>query len=177
MTFAKDFKTKLRRLLTGFLSLLLLGLLLDRLVFGHISFHSVLRFGLGSLLVFIGMALPAISGRQLTIYGRSKRDELPRGTTDELVTQGIYAHLRHPAFQGFLALTFGIGFLINSPAFAFVVAPLADAYIFYFALKKEEEEGFLKFGCDYERYRLQTPAFLPRFLFRWTMKEKFHCPQ
>ncbi len=177
MKFAKDFKTKLRRLLIGFLCLLLLGLLLDKLVFVSISFKPILRFGLGSLLIFIGMALPAMSGRQLTMYGRSNHDKLPRGTTDGLVTQGIYAHLRHPAFQGFLALTFGIGFLINSPGFAFVAAPLADAYIFYFALKKEEDEGFLKFGCDYEKYRLQTPAFLPRFLFGWTMKEKFHCPQ
>lgn len=175
MHLAADFKIKLRRMISGFVGLLLLSLVTDRFLFNGFSFDPLLRFGLGGLLFAAGVALPAISGRRLTLYGRSSEHGLPRGTTDKLVTQGIYAHLRHPAFEGFCLLTFAIGLLINSPAFVLIAAPLADCYIFYFALKKEEQEAFEKFDCDYEIYRLRTPAFWPGFLFRWTMKSKFDC--
>lgn len=175
MTLAKDFKVKSIRFIIGLIVLIVLSVILDKSLFNNKSYHWLIQFGLGGFLMLLGLALPAISGRQLKLSGRSNKKNLPRGTTDKLVTSGLYTKLRHPAFQGFWFLLFGIGLLLNSYSFVFILAPLASAYIFYFALVQEEQEAFDRFGCDYEFYRQTVPAFLPSFLFRWTKKPKFNC--
>lgn len=174
MKFAKDFQIKLFRLLAGLAALLIGSLFLDRYIFTTLYISPTLGYGLGAFLFIGGMSLPAIAGRQLRIYGRLNHANLPRGTTDQMVVQGLYSVLRHPFFQGFWLITFGLGLLIRSPGFVLIAAPAANFYILWFALIKEEREGFDKFGCDYERYRRRVPAFLPRFLFTWTMKAKFN---
>ncbi len=176
MKLATDFKIKLRRLLIGFFGLLIFSLIFDPIQFSDFQFSWIFRYGLGGFLFVAGMLLAAISGRQLRLYGRSDDKHLPRGTTDQFVTRGLYAHLRHPAFQGFCLLTFGIGLLVNSPTFVFVAAPLADAYILYFALTREEQEAFQKFGSEYEKYLQRVPAFWPPFLFKWTLKKICYAP-
>ena len=175
MKLAQDFKIKSIRFIVGLIVLVIMSIVLDKIFFTNKTFHWLAQFGLGGLFFLIGISLPAISGRQLKMNGRSLDKNLPRGTTDKLVIVGLYKELRHPAFQGFWFLLFGIGLLMNSYTFVFLLAPVASAYIFYFALVKEEQEAFEKFSCDYEYYRRDVPAFFPKLLFGWTLKEKFKC--
>lgn len=76
-----------------------------------------------------------------------------------LVTDGLYAKLRHPQYLG-LILTV-VGFLIMWPTFLTVLlAPLLIGR--YILLAREEEwelEG--KFGEDFRRYKESVPGFIP----------------
>ena len=160
MRLAEDFKWKSRRLIIGLTLMLVVSNLGDRFVFGKHLFNSRAGSFVGFILLFIGFSLASIGGRHLKIYGRSSPD-MPRGSTDTLVTQGIYRYVRHPMFTAFILILLGIGFLLNSPTFTFVMVPLGIAYIIWFAYNVDEKEAYEKFGNDYEKYKKQVPPFIP----------------
>lgn len=172
MRFAKDFKTKMTRLVVGLSTLLILSWLLDSWLFSGMGFSPFIRFGVGGVLFTVGVMLPAVSGRHLRLYGRSNHEHLPRGMTDQLVTKGLFKYLRHSAFQGFWFLLFGLGLLLNSPAFVFICAPLASGYVLYFALVIEDAECLERFGDEYEQYLGSVPGFWPGWLFSWTLRSR-----
>ena len=77
-----------------------------------------------------------------------------------LVTEGIYAYVRHPQYLGiFLATS---GFLLQ-----WITIPTAIMYpillVLYWRLAKSEEiEMKNQFGEEYLRYRAAVPMFLPK---------------
>ncbi len=160
MRLAEDFKRKSRNLLVGLAGLFVLAFALDAwLGWGPLDsthWHTIA----GGILLTGAFLVASVSGRQLTRYGRGS-DDLPRGTTDRMVTQGIFAYVRHPMFSSFIAILFGIGFLLNSKGFMFVSAPLGSLYIIWFAYFREEKEAETKFGVRYRRYKSCVPAFFP----------------
>ncbi len=161
MRLAEEFKKKSKRALIGFLSSLLLGFGLDKAfhlppIASNAQFLKVFGF----ILIVSGITLASIAGRTLKVYGRA--GDIPRGTTNRLVTQGIFSVVRHPAFDGFIMLLFGIAFFFNSRGFLFI-SFLNSLYIIYFALKVEEKENIERFGEEYLKYREKVPAFIPRF--------------
>ena len=160
MKVAEDFKWKSRRLVIGLVSMLVISYFGDKFVFCHHLFNSRLGLYLGLILLISGFFLASIGGHHLKIYGRSSPD-MPRGSTDTLVTQGIYRYVRHPMFTAFILILLGIGFLLNSPTFTFVMVPLGTAYIVWFAYHVDEKEALEKFGKDYEKYKKQVPPFIP----------------
>jgi protein-S-isoprenylcysteine O-methyltransferase Ste14 len=86
--------------------------------------------------------------------------KLIHGAKGGLVTDGLYAYVRHPQYSGlFLVL---IGMLIQWPtiitAFMFPVLVFA-----YYRLSKREESDMIKmFGEEYKEYMGKTPMFMPR---------------
>jgi len=77
-----------------------------------------------------------------------------------LVTEGIYAYVRHPQYLGILLAT--SGFLLQ-----WITIPTAIMYPILFVLywrlaKSEEEEMKGQFGEQYVVYRTAVPMFLPR---------------
>jgi len=82
--------------------------------------------------------------------------------THQVVTTGIYAHLRHPQYVGFVLIM--LGFLVQWPTFiTLIMFPIL--VMMYVRLARREEKGALaEFGDDYARYAARTPAFLPRLL-------------
>jgi protein-S-isoprenylcysteine O-methyltransferase Ste14 len=78
----------------------------------------------------------------------------------QLVTSGIYAHVRHPQYMGLLLLTIGINVLWVTISTIILWPILA---IMYFRLAKEEEKTMEeKFGEIYRKYKTRVPMFIPR---------------
>ncbi|MCB0081415.1 MAG: isoprenylcysteine carboxylmethyltransferase family protein [Caldilineaceae bacterium] len=77
-----------------------------------------------------------------------------------LVTDGIYARIRHPQYTGLFMIVGAL--LIQWPTLlSILMAPiLVVAYVRL--AQREEREVETQFGLAYAEYRRQTPAFLPK---------------
>ena len=76
-----------------------------------------------------------------------------------LVTDGVYAHVRHPQYSAIFLIT--AGFLLQWPTIItlFMWPVLMIAY--YRLAMKEEREVEKQFGKAYLDYKKKVPAFLP----------------
>ncbi|OIP11649.1 MAG: isoprenylcysteine carboxyl methyltransferase [Rhodocyclales bacterium CG17_big_fil_post_rev_8_21_14_2_50_68_7] len=78
-----------------------------------------------------------------------------------LAMTGPYARLRHPQYVGFIAIM--AGFLFQWPTLVtLVMFPILVA-VYVRLARQEEAEAAARFGEEWTRYALRTPAFLPRF--------------
>jgi len=78
----------------------------------------------------------------------------------DLVTTGIYRHIRHPQYAGIFLFT--LGWLLHWPTvITLVLWPILMAAYVWLA-RREEREIEAKFGEAYRRYVDHTPRFLPR---------------
>ena len=77
----------------------------------------------------------------------------------ELVTDGLYAYVRHPQYTALFVLIASL--LIQWPALlSWLMAPVL--FVTYLRLaRREESEMIEKFGEIYVAYRAVTPSFLP----------------
>lgn len=78
-----------------------------------------------------------------------------------LVTDGIYARVRHPQYGGLFLLIAAL--LVQWPTLlSLLMAPvLVVAYLRL--ARREEQELEARFGDAYRAYRAQVPAFVPRW--------------
>ncbi len=77
-----------------------------------------------------------------------------------LATTGLYAHMRHPQYVGFVLIM--LGFLLQWPTLP-TLAMFPILVIMYARLARQEEQDALaEFGEAYARYAVTTPAFFPR---------------
>ncbi len=118
---------------------------------------SVLRWagvGLGAALMpFTGWTLRSI-GTNVTETVLTKRDH-------QLVTHGPYRYVRHPLYSGGIGLILALGLMASSGLFlAFAV--MAAGFIKMGVLPAEERNLLAAFGEEYERYRHNTGALLPK---------------
>ena len=78
----------------------------------------------------------------------------------ELVTQGIYRHVRHPMYLALLVYSVGQALAlpnwIASPSYG-----VAMALLFVFRLGPEERMMRERFGQEYEAYRKKTKRLVP----------------
>jgi len=82
---------------------------------------------------------------------------------NELVTEGIYARLRHPQYVGLFLVTLGL--LIQWPTLITLILWPFLIFAYYRLAVKEERAVAERFPDAYARYRRRTPAFIPRFKF------------
>lgn len=85
----------------------------------------------------------------------------PRGHPGKLLTEGIYAQIRHPRYVQILLGLAGGALLANYPA-AYLAAALWVPGV-WIITRLEERELVARFGQDYVDYRRKVPAFVPRF--------------
>ncbi len=108
-------------------------------------FHvlSYILIGGGFVLISVGWA---------ALYEAQKRQAL--------ATTGIYAHIRHPQYDGFVLVMFG--FLLQWPTLL-TLAMFPVLVVMYWRLAKaEEREAIARFGNAYRDYMRRVPAFFPR---------------
>ena len=124
------------------------GHLLSALLgFGEIG--ALVEMLIGNIILFIGVIL-VVSGWKKIYNSKDK---------DILVTDGVYAFMRHPQYTGIILIT--LGMLIEWPTLITILMwPLLSAAYYYLA-KKEERELEKKFGAIYQEYKRATPMFLP----------------
>jgi protein-S-isoprenylcysteine O-methyltransferase Ste14 len=78
---------------------------------------------------------------------------------DELATSGIYAHIRHPQYGGFIVIM--IGFLFQWPTLV-TLALFPVLLVVYRRLAiREEHEVRDRFDAAYDTWATNTPRFVP----------------
>jgi len=105
---------------------------------------------LSNLLIFGGFWLLAAAWKIL--YRAQRRRQIAR--------EGPYARVRHPQYLAFVLIMFG--FLLQWPTLVTVVMFPVLVVVYARLARREETEALAQFGRDYEDYRRQTPAFVPR---------------
>jgi len=106
---------------------------------------------LGYVIVFAGATFVSDGWRRVH---RARRDEL-------MVTEGVYARMRHPQYTGLFLIVFGEG-IVHWPTIvsvaAFPIIVLAYAHL----ARKEERNMLGTFGDEYRAYQRRVPMFIPR---------------
>lgn len=77
-----------------------------------------------------------------------------------LVTEGVYAHVRHPQYSGLFLIT--LGFLIQWPSILTILMWPILMGTYYRLAMREEKDVEKQFGQVYEEYKKRVPAFIPR---------------
>lgn len=113
---------------------------------------------------YLGLA-PVTIGLALVIAGaRTMGKSLTPGTTPrvegELVTGGIYRHLRHPIYLGVILVLWGLSWLQSTWMTGLLVAGISLAY-FDRKAAAEERKLAARFP-EYQAYRDTVPRLLPR---------------
>ncbi len=78
----------------------------------------------------------------------------------ELVTSGIYGHIRNPQYLGILLLTFGMN--IQWLTILTLLLWPALVIVYYRLAKEEAKEIEERFGEEYLKYKQKVPMFIPR---------------
>lgn len=79
--------------------------------------------------------------------------------SNEMVTDGVYAYVRHPQYSGIFLVT--IGFLIQWPTLITLMMFPILIFAYYKLAMKEERDVESQFGDQYRTYRKKVPAFIP----------------
>jgi protein-S-isoprenylcysteine O-methyltransferase Ste14 len=108
----------------------------------------------GLLLLVLAFRAAANGGRELT---KGRVGDIPRMETNRLVVTGIYSCMRHPMLFGLTLLPLGWAFLLGSPTFITIIAPLEMLFIIGMVLVLEEMEVKRKFGEAYDAYKKEVP--------------------
>jgi len=136
------------------------GYYLDSLMFENahqnIIFH-IISLLIGVFLLFLVMKISKNTGRTLAKYGR--KGKLKRMQTNVLAKQGIYKYMRHPMHLVLFLFPLGIAFLIGSPSFILIIAPIEIIFMLLMIKLVEEPGTINKFGEEYLNYKKQVPWF------------------
>lgn len=103
---------------------------------------------ISNLLVIIGFAIMWKGWKQI------------HNAKGELVTTGIYAHVRHPQYSGLFLIM--IGMLIQWPTIITALMFPVLVYVYSRLSKREEREMTEIFGNEYKHYADNIPMFIPK---------------
>lgn len=96
----------------------------------------------------IGLAYIVRGGRDKKVYA------------DQLVTEGIFTHVRNPLYVGNILMLLGVGILANSLIYVAVIMPV---FLFIYQAIVLAEENFLrgKFGASFDEYTQKVHRWIP----------------
>lgn len=119
-------------------------------LFGTPAAHLVAML-IGYAFVFAGATLVAEGWRRIH---RARRE-------GRLVTDGVYARMRHPQYAGLFLIVFGEG-IVHWPTIVSVVAVPVIVIAYTVLARKEERQMMQQFGQKYREYQRRVPMFIPR---------------
>jgi protein-S-isoprenylcysteine O-methyltransferase Ste14 len=120
-------------------------------LFGTPMAHIVAMV-LGYTIVFAGASLVADGWRRIH---QARRE-------GKLVTDGVYARVRHPQYTGLFLIVFGEG-VVHWPTIVSLAAFPVIVAAYMLLARKEERQMLDKFGDEYREYQRRVPMFIPRF--------------
>jgi protein-S-isoprenylcysteine O-methyltransferase Ste14 len=103
--------------------------------------------------VFIGGGFVLISAGWKVLYDAQRRRML--------ATNGVYSHIRHPQYVGFVLVMFG--FLLQWPTLLTLAMFPVLVFMYVRLARIEEREARREFGEAYDRYAADVPAFFPHW--------------
>jgi len=110
---------------------------------------------LGLVILGAGVVVAVLGYRQL---GSSHSPWTNPTEGAHIVTTGIYAHIRHPIYAGWIIATVGWALLFCS----FLGIAVAVAIFIFYDLRSREEERWLDLQYpDYPAYRHNVKRFIP----------------
>jgi protein-S-isoprenylcysteine O-methyltransferase Ste14 len=112
----------------------------------------------GVCLVLAAMALRAVR-RRLGVRVQMGIPELDPRAEQRLLTEGIYARVRHPRYLEMLLALLGFALVANYLAGYVVLA--ASALILHAVVLLEERELAERFGPAWEAYAARVPRYVP----------------
>jgi protein-S-isoprenylcysteine O-methyltransferase Ste14 len=118
---------------------------------GEELFFIVFRY-----IIFPISTIIIVAGILLIVFGWKGIHESEGG----IVTTGIYAHVRHPQYLGFLLLTLGMN-LEWTTFFTVLLWPVI-VVLYYRLARSEEKYSEEQFGEKYREYKRKVPMFIPR---------------
>jgi len=117
----------------------------------------------------IGVGVPAALGglglalwSVVTFWRQGKGTPVPVAAPRRLVVTGPFRHCRNLMYLGAMMYYLGLASALGSLVFGLGVLALGLAVGALYARLVEEKELRIRFGEDYERYRQETPLFIPR---------------
>jgi protein-S-isoprenylcysteine O-methyltransferase Ste14 len=105
----------------------------------------------------MGLFLAIWARRQL---GRNWSGEITIKVDHQLIRSGPYRLLRHPIYTGLLAMYAGTA-LVTGERLAIIGLAMA-AFAYWRKIQLEEANLNLAFGAEYDAYRRETWALVPR---------------
>lgn len=106
---------------------------------------------LGYALLFVGIGLFIQGWRELYRARQQNR----------LVTDGLYALVRHPQYTGLFLGLFGEGVVHWPTVFSVAIFPVI-VLAYYLLARSEEKKVLSQFGDEYRAYQRRVPMFIPR---------------
>jgi protein-S-isoprenylcysteine O-methyltransferase Ste14 len=112
-------------------------------------------------LVGIGLMMLGLTINRLAISALGKFwDKLVIKEDHRLITEGIYAHIRHPIYSSYILLFMGYVVLFQAPISAMLF--IAVLVVWYGSRISLEETMLIeKFGDAYRQYRTKTKRLFP----------------
>lgn len=131
-----------------------------KIPFIHLKGHlwaTLLGLGeTGAMIEMLTGELIMVIGIGFVIAGWKK---IYRAKTKKLVTNGIYAYIRHPQYTGIILAAFGT--FIHWPTLPTLLMLPILIVVYYNLARKEEKEMDKKFGKTFREYKKRVPMFLP----------------
>lgn len=125
-------------------------------------FTSTNRFNLslflpGIILAGIGVTLAAAATNVLDV---STVADMRSNRKDELVTSGIYAHIRHPLYLAVILLFSGL--VLIYPFFKVIIFAVSFCCYVLIGAYFEERKLILKYGKEYHEYKKKAGFMIPK---------------
>ncbi len=135
--------------------------LYDFAVLQNLAFRVTLSVLLGIILLITGGILRITSRKALMTagFGLLNSSRLQIVNDQQLVTDGVYRHIRHPLYLGEITRNLGFALTLSS-VYGFLVMLAGNIFL---VLRLEMEETMLAdaFGQEYTEYRNRTSKLIP----------------
>lgn len=117
---------------------------------GESNPHADLFHILSNVLIVGGLILLSVAWRVLHMAQKNGC----------VADSGIYSHIRHPQYVGFIIIM--IGFLLQWPTLPTLVMFPILVWMYVRLAQREEQESLRLFGDAYREYAKAVPGFIPR---------------
>jgi len=119
--------------------------------------------GLGETGMFISMLLGyAIAFVGIGLFAQGWRQVHKARQENRLVTDGLYAYVRHPQYTGLFIALFGEGVVHWPTLFSIAFFPVI-VLVYTWLARREEQQVLSQFGDAYRAYQRKVPMFIPRW--------------
>lgn len=119
--------------------------------------------GLGEIGMLVSMLLGyAIAFTGIGLFIQGWRQVYRARKEDKLVTDGLYAYVRHPQYTGLFIALFGEGVVHWPTLFSIGLFPVI-VLIYVWLAYREEKQVIARFGDAYRAYQRQVPMFIPHW--------------